>query len=267
MAGLDKAGARHETLSAPDPSGGLGNASPAEDPRAGASRRGAQTGTCPVPGTGHGWNIHAAPGSRPGAITLRPAVTEVKGQVREESEREEKRDPEREARRRTALAQIRQFGDPALRMKANEVTDFDGDLERLVERMTALMAEAQGVGLAATQVGILRRVVVVQPYADEEPFALVNPRLVDTSGERATDDEGCLSMQRVLVPVERHTAVTVEAQGVDGEPVRRELEDLPARVVQHELDHLDGVLILDRTDPQSRREALGLLRPQPFVER
>ena len=182
-------------------------------------------------------------------------------------EREERRDPEREARRRTALAQIRQFGDPALRMQANEVADFDADLERLVERMTALMIEAQGVGLAATQVGILRRVVVIQPYSDEEPIALVNPRLVERSEDVATDDEGCLSMQRVLVPVERHTAVTVEAQGFGGEPIRLELEDLPARVAQHELDHLDGVLILDRTDPESRREALGLLRPQPFIER
>jgi peptide deformylase len=194
------------------------------------------------------------------------AVAEVKGQVRDEREPEQ-RDPEREARRRTALAQIRQFGDPALRMKANEVADFDGDLERLAERMTALMSEAQGVGLAATQVGILRRVVVVQPYSDEEPVVLVNPRLVETSGECETDDEGCLSMQRVLVPVERRIAVTVEAQDVAGEPVRLELENLPARVVQHELDHLDGVLIIDRTDPESRRAALGLLRPQPFVER
>jgi peptide deformylase len=206
-------------------------------------------------------------GGAGGPTTLALAVAEVKGQVREPEEREEQRDPEREARRRTALAQIRQFGDPALRMQANEVADFDGDLERLVERMKALMSEAQGVGLAATQVGILRRVVVVQPYSDEEAVALVNPRLVETSEERETDDEGCLSLQRVLVPVERHRAVTVEAQDVAGQPVRLEFESLPARVVQHEVDHLDGVLILDRTDPESRREALGLLRPQPFVER
>jgi peptide deformylase len=191
-------------------------------------------------------------------------VTQVKGQVREERE---ERDPEREARRRTALAQIRQFGDPALRMQANEVGDFDEDLARLVERMKGLMTEAQGVGLAATQVGILRRVAVVQPYADEEAVVLVNPRLVDTSEELATDDEGCLSLQGVLVPVERHAAVTVEAQGVDGAPLRLEYSDLAARVIQHELDHLDGVLILDRTDPESRREALGRLRPQPFIER
>ena len=193
-------------------------------------------------------------------------MAEVKGEVLEEPA-EEERDPEREARRRSALTQIRQYGDPALRLQANEVEDFDGDLHRLVERMKLLMREAQGVGLAATQVGILRRVVVIQPYSDEEPQALVNPRLVEPSAELATDDEGCLSLQRVLVPVERHTAVAVEAQGVDGEPVRLELEDLPARVVQHELDHLDGVLILDRTDPESRSRALGLLRPQPFLER
>jgi peptide deformylase len=205
------------------------------------------------------------PGRRNVADTLAAAVTEVKGQVREE--REERRDPEREARRRTALAQIRQFGDPALRMQANEVVDFDEDLERLVERMTGLMSEAQGVGLAATQVGILRRVVVVQPYADDEPLALVNPRLVVRSEEVATDDEGCLSLQGVLVPVERHAAVTVEAQGVDGAPLRVDYSDLAARVVQHELDHLDGVLIIDRTHSESRREALGRLRPQPFVER
>jgi peptide deformylase len=205
------------------------------------------------------------PGRRNVADTLAAAVTEVKGQVREE--REERRDPEREARRRTALAQIRQFGDPALRMQANEVADFDEDLERLVERMTGLMSEAQGVGLAATQVGILRRVVVVQPYADDEPLALVNPRLVERSEEVATDDEGCLSLQGVLVPVERHAAVTVEAQGVDGAPLRVDYSELAARVVQHELDHLDGVLIIDRTNPESRREALGRLRPQPFVER
>src|SRR5687768_12000653 len=135
-------------------------------------------------------------------------------------------------------------------MQANGVADFDEDLQRLVERMTSLMIEAQGVGLAATQVGILRRVAVVQPYADDEPLALVNPHIVERSEELVTDDEGCLSMQGVLVPVERHAAVTVEAQGVDGAPLRLEYSELAARVVQHELDHLDGVLIIDRTDPE-----------------
>src|SRR5918999_5042348 len=124
---------------------------------------------------------------------LAAAVGDVKGEVREQPEG--RVDPERELRRRTALAQIRQFGDPALRLRAHEVSEFDGDLVRLVERMKALMADANGVGLAANQVGILRRVVVVQPDSEQEALALVNPRLVDTSDERETDDEGCLSLQ------------------------------------------------------------------------
>jgi peptide deformylase len=196
---------------------------------------------------------------------LAAAVAEVKGEIREEPEG--RVDPEREARRRMALAQIRQFGDPALRLRAHEVEDFDDDLLRLTERMKRLMAEAQGVGLAGNQVGVLRRVVVVQPNSEQEALALVNPRLVERSDELETDDEGCLSLQGVLAPVERHTAVTLEAQDVRGEPLRLELSGLGARVVQHELDHLDGVLILDRTDPESRREALGTLRPRPLLQR
>ena len=114
----------------------------------------------------------------------------------------ERLDPEREARRRVALAQIRQYGDPVLRMKANEVETFDGDLGRLVERMKTLMQEANGVGLAANQVGVLQRVLVLQP-PEEEPFALVNPMLATVAKELETDDEGCLSLQGVTVPVER----------------------------------------------------------------
>ena len=190
---------------------------------------------------------------------------EVRGEVREQPEG--RVDPERELRRRNALAQIRQFGDPALRLRAHEIEEFDDDLVRLVERMKALMAEAQGVGLAANQVGILRRVVVVQPDSEEEALALVNPRLVEQSDELETDDEGCLSLWAVLVPVERHLSVTLEAQDVHGQPFRLDLTGLGARVVQHEIDHLDGVLILDRTDPESRREALGKLRPQPLLQR
>ena len=179
--------------------------------------------------------------------------------------RRERLDPEAQARRRLALAQIRQYGDPVLRMRARDVERFDDDLRRLVERMKHLMAEANGVGLAATQVGTVQRVLVFQPADDEEPRALVNAQLVERSDELATDDEGCLSMQGVLVPVERHVRVVAEAQDVDGRPVRLELEDLDARVLQHELDHLDGVLILDRTSPASRREALATLRPAPLI--
>jgi len=175
----------------------------------------------------------------------------------------EKLDPEAEARRRLALAQIRQYPDPVLRMKANDVEEFDGDLAKLIERMEHLLHDANGVGLAATQIGVLRRVFIFQPDPDEEPRALVNPRLAEGSDEREADDEGCLSLQGVVIPVERHERVAIEAIDPEGKDVRLELEGLAARVVQHELDHLDGILIIDRTTPEARREALGILRPQP----
>jgi peptide deformylase len=175
----------------------------------------------------------------------------------------EKLDPEAEARRQLALAQIRQYPDPVLRMKANDVEEFDGDLAKLIERMEHLLHDANGVGLAATQIGVLRRVFIFQPDPDEEPRALVNPRLAQGSDEREADDEGCLSLQGVVIPVERHERVAIEAIDPEGKDVRLELEGLAARVVQHELDHLDGILIIDRTTPEARREALGILRPQP----
>jgi peptide deformylase len=152
-------------------------------------------------------------------------------------------------------------------MRAREVESFDDDLRRLVERMTALMVDANGVGLAATQVGVLRRLFVFQPADDDDPRALVNPVIVEHGEETLSDDEGCLSMQGVLVPVGRPATVTVEAKDAEGTDVRLELAELDARVVQHELDHLDGVLILDRTTPEARREALGRLRPQPVLGR
>ena len=184
-------------------------------------------------------------------------MTQVHGQVREQE-----RDPQQEARRRLALSQIRQYGDPVLRMPARPVERFDDDLAKLVERMQRLMADAQGVGLAATQIGILQRVVVIQPSGEEEPRALVNPEIVERGTDKQTDDEGCLSLQGVLVPVERDCHVTVAAKDERGDDVRLELEGLAARVVQHELDHLDGVLIIDRTTDEARREALGVLRPR-----
>ena len=179
---------------------------------------------------------------------------------------EEKLDPEREARRRLALAQVRQYPDPVLRMRANEVENFDDDLRRLVRRMKDLMQDANGVGLAGTQVGTLQRVFVFQPEGeDEAPRALVNPVLTATSEVTIGDTEGCLSMQGVTIPVERPVKVTIEGKDENGEDVRLELEERDARVVQHELDHLDGILILDRTTPEGRREALGILRPEPLL--
>ena len=178
-------------------------------------------------------------------------------------EHEHDEELERAARRLVALSRIRQYGDPALRMKAREVEEVDDDLRRLAERMTTLMHEAQGVGLAATQVGVLRRIFV---FTDEgEDRVLVNPVITKRSKDTEVDEEGCLSLREVLVPVERPTAVTIEGIDAQGEQVKYELELPAARIVQHELDHLDGVLILDRTDEESRRGALAKLRPQPVL--
>jgi peptide deformylase len=169
-------------------------------------------------------------------------------------------DAQAEAKRRLALAQIRQYPDPVLRLEAQEVEEFDSDLVQLVERMLRLMRDARGVGLAANQVGVLRRVFVIQADEEEEPRALVNPVVVERSEESDEDDEGCLSLQGVVVPVERAVHVRLQARDPEGNPVSLELEGLPARVAQHELDHLDGVLIVDRTTPEGRREAMAVLR-------
>jgi peptide deformylase len=166
-----------------------------------------------------------------------------------------------DARRRLALTQIRQYPDSALRLVAHEVTDFDDDLRRLVERMIALMHDAQGVGLAATQVGVLRRLFVFEP-GDEGPRAIVNPIVVERGPETSSDEEGCLSLQGVRVPVERATTMTLEGKDENGEDVRVELDAHGARIAQHEIDHLDGVLIIDRTDDEHRKEALATLRPR-----
>jgi peptide deformylase len=185
---------------------------------------------------------------------------EVEGQVIEDDEL----DAETAARRQLALAQIRQYGDPVLRMRAHEVSAFDDDLRRLVTRMRQLMHDARGVGLAATQIGILQRLFVFQ-RGEDDVIAVVNPVVSELSDELATDDEGCLSLQGVTMPVERHLRLVVEGQDPDGKQLRLELEGHPARVVQHETDHLDGMLILDRTDESSRKEALAVLRPRPIL--
>jgi peptide deformylase len=180
-----------------------------------------------------------------------------------EDEQELEQEFEQEARRLLALSRIRQYGDSVLRMKAREIESFDDDLGRLVERMTSLMHEANGVGLAATQVGVLRRLFV---FVDEgEDRVLVNPTITARSSDTEVDDEGCLSLREVLVPVERATTVTIEGVDANGDPVAFELAAPSSRVVQHELDHLDGILIIDRTDHESRRAALARLRPQPVL--
>jgi peptide deformylase len=181
-----------------------------------------------------------------------------------ESAEDARAEAEAEARRRFALGQIRQYGDPALRLVAHEVVEFDADLLRLVERMTTLMHEAQGVGLAATQVGVLRRLFVFEPDEDG-PRVVVNPVIVQRADEQEIDEEGCLSLQGVRVPVERSVTVTLEGKDAEGNGVRWELDEYGSRVVQHELDHLDGVLIIDRTDDEHRKEALSTLRPRAVL--
>jgi peptide deformylase len=186
------------------------------------------------------------------------------GHEHDEDAQREFEEAQADAIRRRALAQIRQYPDVALRMKAHDVTEFDEELVQLVERMQLLMKDAQGVGLAATQLGMLRRVFVFAPE-DEAVQAVVNPQLVDPSDEKESDEEGCLSLREVRVPVERSVRVVIEGKDPTGKDVRHELEGLAARVVQHVLDHLDGVLIIDRTDAEHRKAALGALRPQPIL--
>ncbi len=174
---------------------------------------------------------------------------------------DEELDPEREERRRLALAQIRQYPDAALKMQARVVEDFDDELRSLVQRMKLLMIDAHGIGLAATQVGVLRRVFVFQ-LDEDEVAAIVNPEILERSDETEVADEGCLSIQGVTVPVERSLGIVIVGKDEEGADVRYELDDYVARCVQHETDHLDGVLMIDRTTDEARREALALLRPR-----
>jgi peptide deformylase len=187
-------------------------------------------------------------------------------------ERRSKKEIEREARARAremvARSQIRQYPEPVLRTPATEIGEFSDDLRALVARMTRLMDDANGVGLAGNQVGLLRRLLVYRPdREDAEARALVNPSIVERSDELESDEEGCLSLGPLRVPVERNVRVSVEARDENGEAVRVDAEGLEARILQHEIDHLDGVLIIDRTTPEARREALAALRPQPGPRR
>jgi peptide deformylase len=168
--------------------------------------------------------------------------------------------PEARERRRAALAQVRVFGDPVLKSPATPVAEFDEVLAREVERMVGIMRDGLGVGLAATQLGLMRRLLVFQAGADARPTALVNPRIEWTSGELAVADEGCLSLPRVVLEVERPLHVRVRGVDPGGEAILLEASGLEARVLQHEIDHLDGVLILDRTTDEQRKGALRALR-------
>lgn len=167
---------------------------------------------------------------------------------------------ETEARRDAALRQIRQLGDPILRTPTLAVEVFDEALVEEIGRMVEIMRAADGVGLAAPQVGALRRLLVARPERDENVVALCNPSVVWRSDEEEADTEGCLSIWDVAVEVPRALSIRVEAQDPEGSPLEIEAEGFAARVLQHEIDHLDGILILDRATPESRRAALRHLR-------
>ncbi len=170
-----------------------------------------------------------------------------------------------ERARRAALGQVRQFPDPILRLRAHPVEVFDDDLAALGDRMVDLMHDAHGAGLAAPQIGLLRRLFVFQVSDEEGAVVFVNPEIVDTGSEQASGGEGCLSLALLIdeghdVPVDRHLVITVRAYDVAGEEIVRHAEGHEARVIQHELDHLDGVLIIDRTTREARNDALRLMR-------
>lgn len=168
--------------------------------------------------------------------------------------------PERLERRRLALSEVRQFGDPVLKSRASAVTEFGPELAVEAERMVGLMQEAMGIGLAATQLGVMRRMLVFQAGPDAAPRALVNPELEWTSEDLVTAEEGCLSLPDVIVDVERPLHARLSGVDLGGAPLLLEASGLEARVLQHELDHLNGVLILDRTARPQRRGALRALR-------
>jgi len=163
-------------------------------------------------------------------------------------------------RRDAALQHIRKFGDPVLKSRASEIRSFGPGLEREAERMVAIMHDAIGVGLAATQLGVMHRLLVFQAGPDATPTAIANPEIDWLSSEVVVAEEGCLSLPRVSVDVERPLFARVRGVDVTGEPIQIEASGLEARVLQHEIDHLDGVLMLDRTVRDQRKAALRALR-------
>ncbi len=177
-----------------------------------------------------------------------------------DDDRVEGLDEETLERRREALAVVRKFGDPVLRSPASPVEDYGPGLAAEVERMVAIMHDALGVGLAATQLGVMRRLLVFQAGPDATPTALVNPEVEWRSDEGETAEEGCLSLPGIVVDVERPLHVRVRATDAAGDPLSVEASGLEARVIQHEVDHLDGVLMLDRTTRDQRKGALRALR-------
>jgi peptide deformylase len=183
--------------------------------------------------------------------------TEAHGEIAEPQER---LDPEARARREAALKHVRKYGDPVLRSRALEIERFDDSLVDEARRMGELMHDAYGIGLAATQVGVMHRLLVYRTEMEGAVAALVNPVLEWASKETESAEEGCLSLPGVAVEVDRPIHVRVRAQDERGHPITVEASGLEARVIQHEMDHLDGVLILDRTSRDQRKQAMRALR-------
>jgi peptide deformylase len=165
--------------------------------------------------------------------------------------------------------EIRTFGDPVLKSRATPVKDFDGSLKQLAEDMMRIMYEAEGAGLAANQIGHLKRIFVAA-YENEgelREFVVVNPVIEDRSETQEKDIEGCLSIPGIGVEVERPFAVILRGQDLSGAPLRVEAEGRLARIFQHEIDHLDGILMLDRTDRESRKNAMREMRERLLAGR
>jgi peptide deformylase len=187
-------------------------------------------------------------------------VVEVAPDADEDHDEHEVLDPQVAARRTAALAHIRRFGDPVLKSRAGRVDRFDGALRDQVERMAALMHDALGIGLAAPQIGISQQLLVYRVGPEGPVNALVNPEIEWSSDEAEPAQEGCLSIPGILVDVDRPVYVRVRAQDENGDDRVVEASGLEARVIQHEVDHLNGVLILDRTTKDQRKDAIRAIR-------
>jgi peptide deformylase len=159
---------------------------------------------------------------------------------------------------------IRTFGDPVLKTRAAPVQTFDDALANLAEEMLITMREHEGVGLAANQVGRLKRILVAA--TEDEEYVIVNPVVEETAETTEKVVEGCLSIPGIQVEVERPTGLTVSGRDASGAPLRLEASGLLARIFQHEMDHLDGVLILDRTDRESRKAAMREMRERLLAQ-
>jgi len=156
-----------------------------------------------------------------------------------------------------AFSQIRQYGDPVLKEESKPV-EVDDELRKLVDRMIKIMHAADGVGLAAPQIGILRKIIVFR--LEDEDLVLINPSITWRSEETITDAEGCLSLASLAVDVERAKAVKVEGEDLEGNRIVYEVEGLKARILQHEIDHLEGLMIVNRTSREQRKDLMARLR-------